>query len=305
MQRRIVGGVRRLAMGRGAKGLSPWKEKAIVGAEILLMGVLGYVCYVLGVAWPELALFLGVQLLAFFRIFVVYFEYANTSPARAERWMAGAWDGGALVLVLVAAVAIHQRVEMDGPTLAIFWLVVLAILAALVVSFLADTGLAERARGRIPSAPQVGTVLIVVSFLVAWGVTSVEWWSTRPRIEPGSHDQRQRVIEERLFRRLPGLTVAVTLSGGAYRAAAFHAGVLNALDRAKIRVDYLSTNSGGSIVGSYYAVGHTPQQFLDRLKDRPRLPNDFFSIDVVLRDLVWPGYTRGDAYTEHFDRILF
>ena len=58
------------------------------------------------------------------------------------------------------------------------------------------------------------------------------------------------MIEERLFRRLPGLTVAVTLSGGAYRAAAFHAGVLNALDRAKIRVDYLSTNSGGSIVGS-------------------------------------------------------
>ena len=45
--------------------------------------------------------------------------------------------------------------------------------------------------------------------------------------------------------------------------------------------------------------------FLARLKERPQLPNDFFSIDVVLRDLVEPGYTRGDAYTEHFDRILF
>jgi len=297
-----------VATWRGAKGLSRWKKAAIVTADILLVGVLGYFLLALGVASRELTLFLLIQLLAFFVLAFAYFGYASASPdrkARAERRMAGAWDGGALVLVLVAAVAIHQRVEMDGPTLAIFWLVVLAILAALSSSFLADTGLAGRARGRMPSAPQVGTVLIVVSFLVAWGVTSAEWWSTRPRIEPGSHDQRQRVIEERLFRRLPGLTVAVTLSGGAYRAAAFHAGVLNALDRAEIRVDYLSTNSGGSIVGSYYAVGHTPEEFLARLKERPQLPNDFFSIDVVLRDLVWPGYTRGDAYTEHFDRILF
>lgn len=317
-QGRLAGGVRRLtadvganvgAMWRGAKGLSRWKKAAIVVADILLVGVLGYLCYKLGVATSELFLFCGLQFLFFFVSAAAYFGYANAprdlKVRPEERVVAGAWDGGAFLLVLGAAVAIYQRVEMGGLTLAAFSLVVLAILVALFVSFRADTGLAGGERGRVPSGAQVGTVLIVVSFLLAWFVTSVEWWSTRPYVPPVPDDFLwRRVKTERRPRSRQDLKVAVTLSGGGYRAAAFHAGVLRALE-GKIPIDYLSTNSGGSIIGSYYALGHTPDEFLERLEDPPRLPNDFFSIGVVLGDAFWPGYTRGDAYAEHFDRILF
>lgn len=49
--------------------------------------------------------------------------------------------------------------------------------------------------------------------------------------------------------------IALSLSGGGYRAAAFHLGVLSFLDRIGIlgNVRALSTASGGTIVGAYYA----------------------------------------------------
>lgn len=48
----------------------------------------------------------------------------------------------------------------------------------------------------------------------------------------------------------------VSLSGGGYRAAAFHLGVLKKLKELDLlaRVDVISTISGGSIIGAYYAL---------------------------------------------------
>ncbi|HEX8334419.1 MAG TPA: patatin-like phospholipase family protein [Segetibacter sp.] len=50
--------------------------------------------------------------------------------------------------------------------------------------------------------------------------------------------------------------LGVALSGGGYRAAAFHLGTLRALYNMKIldRVDVLSTISGGSIIGAHYCL---------------------------------------------------
>jgi predicted acylesterase/phospholipase RssA len=45
------------------------------------------------------------------------------------------------------------------------------------------------------------------------------------------------------------LRVAVALSGGGYRAAITEAGLLAALDRHCVPIRYLSTVSGGSIIG--------------------------------------------------------
>ena len=56
----------------------------------------------------------------------------------------------------------------------------------------------------------------------------------------------------------PGLAgdVALCLSGGGYRAAAFHLGVLDLLDRVALlpKVRTLSTISGGTIVGAAWAL---------------------------------------------------
>jgi predicted acylesterase/phospholipase RssA len=101
-------------------------------------------------------------------------------------------------------------------------------------------------------------------------------------------------------------TLALTLSGGGYRAAAVHAGILSTLDEAGLALDYLSTVSGGSIVGASYAMGMSGSDFRDHLKRaKPGLPNDLINFYPVFAQLFVPGYGSGDTYANHFDRVLF
>ncbi|WP_299318407.1 patatin-like phospholipase family protein [uncultured Porphyromonas sp.] len=55
---------------------------------------------------------------------------------------------------------------------------------------------------------------------------------------------------------IAGKKVGVALSGGGYRAAAYHIGTLRALHRLGLldKVDVLSSVSGGSITAAYYAL---------------------------------------------------
>jgi predicted acylesterase/phospholipase RssA len=100
--------------------------------------------------------------------------------------------------------------------------------------------------------------------------------------------------------------VAVMLSGGGYRAAAIHAGVLWVLDEAHIPVRILSAVSGGSIIGAEYALGRTPNQFRSFLAiDRPGLPNDLFNFVHFVGNLVVPFWSTADTYEFHFDRVYF
>jgi hypothetical protein len=57
--------------------------------------------------------------------------------------------------------------------------------------------------------------------------------------------------------------IGLALSGGGYRAAVFHAGTLHALETLGLRPSVLSTVSGGSIIGAYYAIGGDPVAFKD------------------------------------------
>lgn len=68
------------------------------------------------------------------------------------------------------------------------------------------------------------------------------------------------IIQEHA-QRWEGRRVGVALSGGGYRAALFHSGSLHALETLGIRPRVLSTVSGGSIIGAYYAVGGDPVDF--------------------------------------------
>lgn len=101
-------------------------------------------------------------------------------------------------------------------------------------------------------------------------------------------------------------TIALTLSGGGYRAAAVHAGILWTFDQAGLPIDLLSTVSGGSIVGASYAMGMSAADFRDHLKEaKPGLPNDLTNFYPVFAQLFVPGYGSGDTYANHFDRVFF
>ena len=103
--------------------------------------------------------------------------------------------------------------------------------------------------------------------------------------------------------------IGVALSGGGYRAAAFHLGTLRKLDELKIldHVDVFSTVSGGSIVGADYVLHKKPnsiykdfeKKHIDKLKQSiiKKVLTSFtalllgFSILAFLYLLVWLQFT--------------
>src|SRR2546421_503135 len=115
------------------------------------------------------------------------------------------------------------------------------------------------------------------------------------------------------------LRIGLALSGGGYRAAVYHAGVLHALERLGLRVSLLSTVSGGSIIGAYYAVGGDPQAFKDAVADgRFNLKRELSLLHNVLRMpfpltvpvldvrlFPWYEYSRRDAQAGLLRRTLF
>lgn len=64
--------------------------------------------------------------------------------------------------------------------------------------------------------------------------------------------------------------IALSLSGGGYRAAAFHLGVLRLLDRAGLLGDVvgLSTVSGGTITGMAWVLSRIDREPFERFRDR-------------------------------------
>jgi predicted acylesterase/phospholipase RssA len=85
--------------------------------------------------------------------------------------------------------------------------------------------------------------------------------------------------------------IALSLSGGGYRAAGFHLGVLDMLDRLELLKDLsaLSTVSGGTFTGMRYALslkaGEPFRAFFEKFK------SDLLSVDIV--DLALAKLTKG------------
>ena len=100
--------------------------------------------------------------------------------------------------------------------------------------------------------------------------------------------------------------VALALSGGGYRAAVVHAGLLHSLDKNCIPINLISTVSGGSIIGAAYTLGISPMQFAERLsKSKPGLVTDIVNLASVLRDFIPEGDNISDVYADHFSRVYF
>jgi predicted acylesterase/phospholipase RssA len=162
------------------------------------------------------------------------------------------------------------------------------------------------------------STLTAIPLLLAWGTASAVVTRVKPIFVANAlalNDPPERVLAERqrwaTFRgwRTPDglpLTVIVALSGGGYRAAAIHAGLLQAFDENCVPIRYLTTVSGGSIFGAYYALGNTPGQFETLLEtSKPGLPDKFLSIPYLPLNWWKSNWSNSDTYSEHLDSIFF
>lgn len=86
------------------------------------------------------------------------------------------------------------------------------------------------------------------------------------------------------------LRVGLALSGGGAKGIA-HVGILEALEEAGVRVDYITGTSMGSLIGGLYAIGYSTEQLVDII-----LSTDF---DELFLDRRFRGYITN--YEKLFD----
>ena len=99
--------------------------------------------------------------------------------------------------------------------------------------------------------------------------------------------------------------VGLALSGGGFRATAFHLGVFRKLRSMGLlwKLDMLSCVSGGSIAGAYLAANWGDDKALDRLEQYLRTKS--IAVSSVVAGVLNPFETRLDKLAETYDRDLF
>lgn len=99
--------------------------------------------------------------------------------------------------------------------------------------------------------------------------------------------------------------LGLALSGGGFRAAAFHLGVFRKLQEMGIlwKVDLLSCVSGGSIAGAFLAANWGDDSALDRLHQY--LSSRSIAISSVVFGALNPFASRLDELASTYDRHLF
>ncbi len=99
--------------------------------------------------------------------------------------------------------------------------------------------------------------------------------------------------------------IGLALSGGGFRAAAFHLGVMQKLKALGIldKIDVLSCVSGGSIAGGHLATNWGSPTVLDDL--RSYLASKSIAVSSFLGGALNPFTTRLEALAKSYDRDLF
>jgi NTE family protein len=99
--------------------------------------------------------------------------------------------------------------------------------------------------------------------------------------------------------------VGLALSGGGFRAAAFHLGVFRKLDSMGLlwKLDLLTCVSGGSIAGAFIAANWGQPNTLDRLEKYLRTKS--VAVSSVVGGILDPFSSRLDKLAESYDRDLF
>jgi NTE family protein len=99
--------------------------------------------------------------------------------------------------------------------------------------------------------------------------------------------------------------IGLALSGGGFRAAAFHLGVYHALDRLGLldKIDLLSCVSGGSIAGGTLALHWQAGKGLAELETYLRTKS--VAVSSVIGGLIDPFHSRLDKLADTYARDLF
>jgi NTE family protein len=99
--------------------------------------------------------------------------------------------------------------------------------------------------------------------------------------------------------------LGLALSGGGFRAAAFHLGVFRKLHALRLldKVDLISCVSGGSIAGAFLALNWGKPDALDRLERY--LTSRSIAVASVIGGLLEFGKTRIERLAESYDDDLF
>jgi len=99
--------------------------------------------------------------------------------------------------------------------------------------------------------------------------------------------------------------IGLTLSGGGFRAAAFHLGVFRQLKACQLldKIDLLSCVSGGSIAGAFLALHWHDPQVLDKLDHY--LATRSIAVGSVIGGVLDPFNSRLDKLAATYDRDLF
>jgi NTE family protein len=99
--------------------------------------------------------------------------------------------------------------------------------------------------------------------------------------------------------------LALALSGGGFRAAAFHLGVFQKLLELELlwKIDLLSCVSGGSIAGAFLALNWKRDNALPRLEEY--LTSRSIAVSTFLAGLVDPTESRVEKLADSYDEDLF
>lgn len=99
--------------------------------------------------------------------------------------------------------------------------------------------------------------------------------------------------------------LGLALSGGGFRAAAFHLGVMRRLKHLGLldKIDVFSCVSGGSIAGGFVALNWTVPDVLDQLETYLR--SNSIAVSSVLEGMFSPFHTRLDRLADEYDDELF
>jgi hypothetical protein len=163
----------------------------------------------------------------------------------------------------------------------------LLCLSALVASWIAvHVGLR-----RIPPVRSYSLALCALATiitLVVWSalLSITSFWIPGAAHLPGDRTKLNGLSAKSQFH---GSRVGLALSGGGFRAALMHAGVLSGLEDLGVVPTHISAVSGGSIIATYYALGGRPRAFVDAVKTgRFNLKRELLKLHNTIR-LPLPG----------------
>jgi NTE family protein len=99
--------------------------------------------------------------------------------------------------------------------------------------------------------------------------------------------------------------IGLALSGGGFRAAAFHLGVFKKLDELGLleKIDLLTCVSGGSIAGGFLALNWEKPDVLSKLEYY--LKTKSIAVSSVIGGILDPFSSRLDKLADSYDRHLF